>query len=85
MTRTAIVLATLLVTTTAGFAEDTPKQDAPKNECVAGDIKVAGTTDCARGPRARVRRTTSDKPGSFLSRGYDARVMAPTYLPGIAR
>jgi hypothetical protein len=82
-----IVLATLLMMTSVGFAEDAAKQDAPKNECSTGDTKAAETADCARAPKARVRRTTStpDKLGSFFGNGYDARVMAPTYMPGSAR
>jgi hypothetical protein len=82
MTRTAIVLATLLIMMSAGFAEDAPKQDAPKTDCANADINAAERTDCVQTPRARVRRSTSspDKPGrAFFDHGYDARVMAPTY------
>jgi hypothetical protein len=88
MTRTAIMLAALLATTTAGFAaEDQPKEDPPKSACATGNTEVTGTTHCIQVPRSRTRRSTStpDRPPSFLGTGYDARVMAPTYLPGTAR
>ena len=87
MIRIAVVSATLLVMMSVGFAEDAAKQDAPKYECVTGDTKAAGTTDCVETPRARSRHRTStpDKPGSFFGNGYDARIMAPTYMPGSAR
>jgi hypothetical protein len=77
MTRTAIVLATLLIMMFAGFAED-----APKTDCANADINAAERMDCVQTPRARVRRSTSspDKPGrSFFGEGYDARVIVPTY------
>jgi hypothetical protein len=81
MIRIAVVLATLLMMMSAGFAEDAPKQEAPKNDCGSGATAAAERMDCAQTPRARVRRTTStpDKPASFLGNGYDARVMVPTY------
>jgi hypothetical protein len=82
MTRTAIVLATLLTMMSAGFAEDAPKQNAPKTDCANADINAAERMDCVQTPRARVRRSTSspDKSGrAFFGEGYDARVMAPTY------
>jgi hypothetical protein len=87
MIRIAVVSATLLMMMSVGFAEDAPKQDAPNNECSTGDTKAAETTDCARAPKARVRRSTStpDKPGNFFGNGYDARIMAPTFMPGSAR
>jgi hypothetical protein len=86
MNRTAIMLAALLTTTTAGFAaEDQPKEDPPKSACATGNTEVTGTTDCIQAPR-RTRRSTSTpyRPGGLFG-GYDARVMAPTYLPGTAR
>jgi hypothetical protein len=87
MIRIAVVLATLLMMTSAGFAEDAPKQDAPKqdapkNDCASGDTNAYEMTDCVQTPRARVHRTPSspDKPGrSFFGEGYDARVMVPMY------
>jgi hypothetical protein len=87
MIKVAVVSATLLMMMSVGFAEDAPRQDAPKNECSTADTKAAETADCAQAPKARVRRRTStpDKPGSFFAKGYDARVMAPTYMPGSAR
>jgi hypothetical protein len=84
MTRTAIMLAALLATTTAGFAaEDQPKEDSPKSACATGNTEVTGTTDCIQAPSSRTRRSTSDR--SRRGPGYDARVMLPTYLPGTAR
>jgi hypothetical protein len=85
MTRTAIMLAALLATTTAGFAaEDQPKEDSPKSACATGNTEVTGTTDCIQAPRSRTRQSTSTS-DRRRGPGYDARVMLPTYLPGTAR
>jgi hypothetical protein len=89
MTKAAIVLATLLITTAAGFAED-----APKTGYAAGDPTAAEAADCFRKRcaagdpttaerRTRIRQTGSSRP--LIGQGYDARVMAPTYLPRTAR
>jgi hypothetical protein len=86
MTRTAIMLAALLATTTAGFAaEDQPKEDSPKSACAPGNTEVTGTTDCIRAPRNRTHRSTSTPDQPHFGTGWDARVMAPTYPPGSAR
>lgn len=86
MTRTAIMLAALLATTTAGFAaEDQPKEDSPKSACATGNPEVTGTTDCIQAPSSRTRRSTATPDRSRRGPGYDARVMLPTYLPGTAR
>jgi hypothetical protein len=77
MTRTAIVLATLLIMMSAGFAED-----AQKTDCADMNANAAKRMDCVQIPRGRFRRATSspDRSGrSFFGEGYDARVMAPTY------
>jgi hypothetical protein len=85
MTRTMILLAVLSVTATTGFAAEDPPKDTPATVCATDHADVTPADDCIRTKRRTRRSTSNMERRSGVFSGYDARVMAPTYLPGTAR